>query len=673
MKIVDLIKLISAVAIFCMACQKPEDETGSAPSPTEPPTEFATVTFDGRFEDETMLWAEGDAVKIVYSYDGSDAGEAIVDAQSADFAEWTFSMDNVGIGTNVKAVYPASAEYPQTMTLSSEQLESEGVCKYSVYISDNVVTKKSGTVPFSLKCANAVVKFNFTTEEYAAYSLERVEVLADGQGIAGDWRVEDNGEINIAKRALDRISLTLASPVPLAQGASASLAIFPVDLSNANVTIAVTLVDAEGKKVFLPLDQQLGKLTGGAVTEFDIVISNETIVDWYVMDDPREMHGFYAYGPANTVMVAKTKGAEGTVPCVIDVKPRGDFSKVRKPVYYGLLTKADMNRKLLEIEGSNAYNARPTAKVSENCTITVDVVNGSNYTSTGTWGTVGIYDKDYNLLWSFMIFSYFHDDPPTDIDCGGTYGKVMDRALGQTFSGKWLADETNKAAVADGVFTSAAYFQWGRKDPFMFNAKDLIAAKFPYTTTSSKMSIAETISNPYKIILSSDKTDWCAETDAYLKSDLWGAESGKKTVFDPCPEGYKVMSAGILRQIDKEGSTSPETGRSIDETAESIKYYYVDNPLAEGDKWLYTGMMWNESVSSGNNWANTSSQQNGQHAGYAYWANNAAATDTEASWISFSWNGKWTTRLASKKTGKARGAAVRCIKEELPVEETPAE
>ncbi|MBE6250634.1 MAG: hypothetical protein E7111_03165 [Bacteroidales bacterium] len=673
MKISDLIKLMSAAAIITVACEKPDGEGGNVSSSSEPPTEFASVTFEGVFADGTMLWNEEDAVKIVYSYDGSSAGEATVGAESAGFAKWTFQMENVGVGTNVKAVYPAGAEYPQTMTLPSEQFEAEGVRKYSVYVSDNAVTKKSGAVPFTLKCANAVVKFNFTTEEYSEYSLEMVEILADGHGIAGDWRVEENGEINIAKRAQDRISLTLASPAPLAQGASASLAILPVDLSGANVTVAVTLVDAEGTKVFLPLAQQVGKLAGGAVTEFDIDVSNEAVVDWYVMDDPREMHGFYAYGPANTVMVAKTKGAEGTVPCVIDVRPRGDFSKVRKPVYYGILTKADMNRKLLEIGGSNAYNARPTSRVSENCTITVDVVNGNNYTSTGTWGTVGIYDKDYNLLWSFMIFSYFHDDAPADVDCGGTYGKVMDRALGQTFSGRWLADEANKAAVADGVFTSAAYFQWGRKDPFMFNAKDLIAAKFPYTTTTGTMTIAETISNPYKVVLSSDKKDWCAETDASLKSDLWGAVSGRKTVFDPCPEGYKVMSAAILRQIDKDGSTTPETGRTIDETAEAIKYYYVDNPLAEGDLWLYTGMMWNESVSSGNNWANTSSQQNGQHAGYAYWANNEAATATEASWISFSWNGRWSSRLASKKTGKARGAAVRCIKEELPVEETPAE
>ena len=657
MKMKDLIKLMTLAIICLVSCEKPSaDETGNALSPDEPPVTFAEVAFEGTFADETMLWNEGDAVKVVYSHDGSSVGEARVDAESAGGSDWSFSLENAGVGTYVRVIYPATAEYPLTMTLPSEQTTSNDLRTYSFFLSNKVVTSSESPVKFSLNCANAIVQLNFISEQYSEYMLKKVDFSAGSKKISGDWRVEEDGVINIAKSgSQDHVIVTLAQPIALSQTPSVSFTAFPVDLTGEDVIVSVTLADGDGKEMSLPLALEAGQLLAGKVNEFDVEVSDAGVVDWFVMDDPRDMLGYYAYGPANTIMVAKTVGAAGTVPCVIDVKPRGDFSKVRKPVYYGILTKAEMNRKLLSVDGSNAYVPKPTSKVSDNFTITVDVENGDYYSSTGTWGTVGIYDKDYNLLWSYMIYTYFSDDTPVDVDCG-THGKIMDRALGQAFSARWLGVPVNQEAMgSDKYYTSAAYFQWGRKDPFMRTK----LSGTPYAVLTEQISVEESISYPFKMVVLENK-NW-AET---ANDNLWGAVSGKKTVFDPCPQGYKVPGTPLMRAIDN------GTSREIDESGENIKYWYVKNPSTDDDKWIYSGLLWNSSVSS--DWGNASTEKDGLQVGYNYWINTQATVD-KANAIHYSWNGKMTGTSTGKNASKARGGAVRCVKEEVPVEEIPAE
>ena len=157
-----------------------------------------------------------------------------------------------------------------------------------------------------------------------------------------------------------------------------------------------------------------------------------------------------------------------------------------------------------------------------------------------------------------------------------------------------------------------------------------------------------------------ENKNW-AET---ANDNLWGAVSGKKTVFDPCPQGYKVPGTSLMRAIDD------GTSREIDESGENIKYWYVKNPSAADDKWIYSGLLWNSSVSS--DWGNASTEKDGLQVGYNYWINTQATVD-KANAIHYSWNGKMTGTSTGKNASKARGGAVRCVKEEVPVEETPAE
>jgi hypothetical protein len=93
------------------------------------------------------------------------------------------------------------------------------------------------------------------------------------------------------------------------------------------------------------------------------------------------------------------------------------------------------------------------------------------------------------------------------------------------------------------------YYQFGRKDPLAPPDSDDIA--LPFVSNSSQSTLENAISHP-QMYFGNKNIDWCSDTEAY---DWWNAnqttanQSGiaiKKTMFDPCPPGYHVMSHEVL-------------------------------------------------------------------------------------------------------------------------------
>ena len=71
------------------------------------------------------------------------------------------------------------------------------------------------------------------------------------------------------------------------------------------------------------------------------------------------------------------------------------------------------------------------------------------------------------------------------------------------------------------------YFQWGRKDPLLSSADRV--------TDSGSGSLAFSILHPAEYINRNSNYDWIADVDW----TLWGDDAAK-TVWDPCPAGYRV-------------------------------------------------------------------------------------------------------------------------------------
>ena len=116
----------------------------------------------------------------------------------------------------------------------------------------------------------------------------------------------------------------------------------------------------------------------------------------------------------------------------------------------------------------------------------------------------------------------------------------MDRDLGSLFNGY---DDTGKAR---GLF-----YQFGRKDPFRGGTGWTDVPKLGYTMEKIPLhsgavrpldAIPASIHNPEKFYTrmtpgSSDTIDWSLNNE---DPNLWVTKGGRKTAFDPCPEGWRI-------------------------------------------------------------------------------------------------------------------------------------
>lgn len=144
------------------------------------------------------------------------------------------------------------------------------------------------------------------------------------------------------------------------------------------------------------------------------------------------------------------------------------------------------------------------------------------------------------ILWSWHIWACqgFDPDGTHHHVYNHTGAVVMDRNLGATSNAK------------GSVETNGLLYQWGRKDPFLGprsitdseTQKAVSDSSWPDAVTSNDSvgTIDYTVKNPMTFISgASPYYDWM-----YVRTDnLWG-DGGNKTIYDPCPAGWRVPSGG---------------------------------------------------------------------------------------------------------------------------------
>lgn len=132
---------------------------------------------------------------------------------------------------------------------------------------------------------------------------------------------------------------------------------------------------------------------------------------------------------------------------------------------------------------------------------------------------------------------------------------------GETILWSFLVWATG-SSPAGGTLGGELYFQWGRKDPMGVIATDYLnEGDPPYVKTGctpvpypdgAANALEFSIQNPVNYI--KEAYDWYAESSGQDNS-LWGAGSGK-TVWDPCPEGWRVPSYEEASSIPRSDSWS---------------------------------------------------------------------------------------------------------------------
>ena len=146
---------------------------------------------------------------------------------------------------------------------------------------------------------------------------------------------------------------------------------------------------------------------------------------------------------------------------------------------------------------------------------------------------IAVKDTEGNILWSWHIWC---TDVPVDqtyVNSVGTF-VVHDRNLGAVRADRGVGDEW---MGAKGIL-----YQWGRKDPFIFDNNG--TGRPVGDSDSDGMTIEESILNP---------TRFSARSASWVIRDgdvsLWSPR--QKTVYDPCPVGYRVAQKEIWQDFSK--------------------------------------------------------------------------------------------------------------------------
>lgn len=146
----------------------------------------------------------------------------------------------------------------------------------------------------------------------------------------------------------------------------------------------------------------------------------------------------------------------------------------------------------------------------------------------------------------------------------------MDRNLGATYN--------NYDEKQGGIESKGFLYQWGRKDPFppakgwlytepeeeLYSVTGEIK---PITkigvSTSDINNISGAVNNPMAYYIAPSQLLWFSYSTKYPY--LWNTKSGKKTIFDPCPDGWRVP-------VGKDGISTPWEDSGLEQVFYEERY-----------------------------------------------------------------------------------------------------
>ena len=188
-------------------------------------------------------------------------------------------------------------------------------------------------------------------------------------------------------------------------------------------------------------------------------------------------------------------------------------------------------------------------------------------------------DAAGNILWSWHIWL-------TDVPQGQAYrknaGVMMDRNLGAT------------SATPGDVGALGLLYQWGRKDPFLGSsstssdteAKSTITWPSTVSSYSSTGTVAYATAHPTTFITyNSSNYDWYYSTGSSTDNTRW---QSSKTIYDPCPAGWRVPDGGSSGVWSKAFGKSRywKTSSNWDSTNKGMNFSKTDKKLgSSGPIW----------------------------------------------------------------------------------------
>ena len=157
--------------------------------------------------------------------------------------------------------------------------------------------------------------------------------------------------------------------------------------------------------------------------------------------------------------------------------------------------------------------------------------SGSNGTGNAVIAVYSGEDGTGDILWSWHIWK--PGDAVVDQKYSNTY-TLMDRNL----------RACSNLSTGNVNASSGAYYQWGRKDPFITaaNSGPFSEKNSQYTLVSTATTIDGAVKNPATFYATNNgnESDWLTTANG----KLWGTN---KTIYDPCPAGYRVADQNAFK------------------------------------------------------------------------------------------------------------------------------
>lgn len=633
-----------------------------------------------------VLWTKGDAIGLYSKTAGTDILNVPAYLRSGDEGNdkgiFTSAGLTLGQGKTDLAIYYPFDEWGENISLDvdSEILEatlpviqrqstpnnSEHLGNYGVAYAKATASSKDAPIYFSLSHPLAYLKVKVASSELADYKLQSVS-LYDMEGhapaLAGKFKVNiASHQLTLDAGAKDKyVTVEIADPKPLSSAQEAYLTTLPVDFAGKDVYVVVSLINEQQHTATIPVKVAGKKLAANSLSVIEIndLKLSDNPFDWYEPIETRLLAGGWAYGTSNTVLL--TVSSTGTE-AVIDVKARGNFMRVQKPEKVGVTWGGENDARMVAVNDirMSANTAKGEASLPladiDNNQIRIQAYDSGM----GGLGSVSIYGKEdafgtRSIIWTFNVWGTI--DEAKDHEYRSTGFTVMDRNIGagRVEEGSWR--------------TNGNYFQWGRMTGFPWGAGPF------FSTPAFVQDMQEAIAMPRHMFFTSgvenSSTDWWLGAwtgkRSDRKDDLWGnpntdgtnpnSSDGHKSIYDPCPKGYRVVSPKVLMEVQNSGEVVEwkKPNGSIGQ-----RYY----------KYTYDGVNYAIWPFGGCRYGNGASDRYGNNAltGFFYWSNSPASNyenegNPRASAFVLDLYSDGSVKNQSNEMARAHALSVRCMRD----------
>ena len=645
---------------------------------------FGTANEDGEIP---VVWVNGDAIKL-YSENNAEGAEYIFEGTNASSA--VFKGEPVE-GKTRYAVYPASrakkmtdgkigvsfADLQQKLLFHSTLKNNSNNLKYMPMWAEETA---DGVFTFKNLCGAVAFRFN-DYQELRGMKITNVTLTSKTMNISGWGYVEPaTGELTLhgsdeSDRYISVNNDKSTGPYDIANTSNKSIS----DAGKTGFIMALPAGTYPANDLTVTITDNFGRV-------FEQVVSSELVIR------PGEMRTFptlsftFCYGKSNCIVVKKGETIS------FDAAPYYTFSKSLsvdslKPV---MMVKVENGEDVGEgeeaVEAVDAGDAGETLVpfCEEGTTLervwgirnnyakptVTSILPDGNFTKDGNTITIkggtnvgnallALKASDGTILWSWHIWVVDDLADQTYTNCEGQ-PTFLDRNLGATSN------------QYDNRYSIGLYYQYGRKDPFVIrtdaftetSSGDYYTADVEITDvvvrTSDNSNMSWTIKNPSTRIVHTNtasgnppkgfnnwleptaeiENNWGCPGKVTTVTECAASKGGYKTIYDPCPAGYRVPDYYYFTGLTAANGTGV--------SGKGVKFTVADGVVAV---YPLPGTLSVEYKDKGAFYYN--------YRGF-YWT--TALTDNAAIGFLYSYNTFHTSSLGSRTCVRPAAANIRCMK-----------